>query len=542
MEMVLEFLRDVLSQPALLIGIMSCIGLIALKRPFHKIMTGTLKPILGYLMLAAGAGVIVSNLDPLGKMIEHGFHITGVVPNNEAIVAVAQKVLGVETMSILVVGLLMNLCIARFTKFKYVFLTGHHSLFMACLMSAVLGTAGLSGMELILVGGFLMGAWSAISPAIGQSYTSKVSEMTDQSVTVAEVSSFQLETIMDFHPDVSAILNITPDHLDRHGSMENYIRIKECITMNQTAKDAVVLNYDDPVLREFGESRIEEPEPAEDAADTETEAVAREDGLDGAEDLREPDETAGEEPEQSETEVTETVSEPEAEETDPEEVLSGLKARVFWFSSRERLKEGFFLDGDNIVYADGTKEQILVNVKELQLLGRHNYENVMAAAYIGLLMGVPFEKIRETVRKFKPVEHRIEFVRERTGVRYYNDSKGTNPDAAIQALRAMPGPVLLIAGGYDKNSTYDEWAKEFAGRVKYLVLIGKTRDKIAACAKKYGFTEIMYAEDLKEAVQVCAVYADAGDYVLLSPACASWDMFKNYEERGRVFKECVMAL
>ena len=377
---------------------------------------------------------------------------------------------------------------------------------------------------------------------IGTPYTQEVLKTDKDSVTVAEISSFQLETIMDFHPDVSAILNITPDHLDRHGSMENYIRIKECITMNQTAKDAVVLNYDDPVLREFGESRIEEPEPAEDAADTETEAVAREDGLDGAEDLREPDETAGEEPEQSETEVTETVSESEAEETDPEEVLSGLKARVFWFSSRERLKEGFFLDGDNIVYADGTKEQILVNVKELQLLGRHNYENVMAAAYIGLLMGVPFEKIRETVRKFKPVEHRIEFVRERTGVRYYNDSKGTNPDAAIQALRAMPGPVLLIAGGYDKNSTYDEWAKEFAGRVKYLVLIGKTRDKIAACAKKYGFTEIMYAEDLKEAVQVCAVYADAGDYVLLSPACASWDQFKSYEQRGELFKEYVRAL
>ena len=166
----------------------------------------------------------------------------------------------------------------------------------------------------------------------------------------------------------------------------------------------------------------------------------------------------------------------------------------------------------------------------------------MSADYILLLMGVTFEKIQETFRQFKCVENRIEFVRERTGVRYYNDSKGTNPDAAIQALRAMPGPVLLIAGGYDKNSNYDEWVKEFAGRVKYLVLIGKTRDKIAACAKKYGFTEIMYAEDLKEAVQVCAVYADTGDYVLLSPACASWDMFKNYEERGRVFKECVMAL
>ena len=176
MEEVLLFLRDVLSQPALLIGIMSCIGLVALRKPAHKVMTGTLKPILGYLMLSAGAGVIVTNLDPLGKMIEQGFHITGVVPNNEAIVSVAQSVLGVETMSILVVGLLFNLVIARFTKFKYVFLTGHHSLFMACLLSAVIGATGIKGWELILLGGFLLGAWSAISPAIGQRFTSKVTD------------------------------------------------------------------------------------------------------------------------------------------------------------------------------------------------------------------------------------------------------------------------------------------------------------------------------------------------------------------------------
>ena len=176
MTMVLEFLRDILSQPALLIGIMSCIGLVALKRPFHKILTGTLKPILGYLMLGAGAGVIVANLDPLGKMIEKGFHITGVVPNNEAVVSVAQKLLGVETMSILVAGLLFNLLIARVTKYKYVFLTGHHSLFMACLLSAVLGATAMSGWQLILIGGFILGAWSAISPAIGQQYTSKVTE------------------------------------------------------------------------------------------------------------------------------------------------------------------------------------------------------------------------------------------------------------------------------------------------------------------------------------------------------------------------------
>ncbi|ALB46064.1 PTS ascorbate transporter subunit IIC [Clostridium beijerinckii] len=175
----LEFFRDVLKQPALLMGIMSFVGLIALKKPGHKIMTGTLKPILGYLMLGAGADFITSNLDPLGKMIQEGFHINGVVPNNEAIVSVAQKVLGVETMTILIVGLLINLLIARFTKFKYVFLTGHHSFFMACLLSAVLGTTGMSGTELILFGGFLLGAWSSISPAIGQRFTRKVTDGDD---------------------------------------------------------------------------------------------------------------------------------------------------------------------------------------------------------------------------------------------------------------------------------------------------------------------------------------------------------------------------
>ncbi|SHJ94490.1 PTS system IIC component, L-Asc family [Clostridium amylolyticum] len=176
MVAILEFLRDVLKQPALLMGLMALVGLIALKKPAHKIMTGTLKPILGYIMLGAGADFIVNNLDPLGKMIEHGFHINGVVPNNEAIVSVAQKLLGVETMSILVVGLLVNIVIARFTKYKYIFLTGHHSFFMACLLSAVLGTSGMKGTELILIGGFILGAWSAISPAIGQRYTLKVTD------------------------------------------------------------------------------------------------------------------------------------------------------------------------------------------------------------------------------------------------------------------------------------------------------------------------------------------------------------------------------
>src|SRR5699024_1890069 len=175
----LEFLRDVLSEPALLIGLMAFVGLVALRSPAHKVLTGTLGPILGYIMLSAGADFIVANLEPLGKMIEYGFNIKGVVPNNEAIVAAAQKLLGVETMSILVLGLVLNIVIARITKYKYVFLTGHHSFFMACLLSAVLGATGLEGTQLILIGGFLLGAWSAISPAIGQRYTQKVTDGDD---------------------------------------------------------------------------------------------------------------------------------------------------------------------------------------------------------------------------------------------------------------------------------------------------------------------------------------------------------------------------
>ncbi|EUJ36705.1 PTS ascorbate transporter subunit IIC [Brochothrix campestris] len=172
----LEFLKDMLSEPAILMGLVAMVGLIALKSPGHKVLTGTLGPILGYLMLSAGANVISSNLEPLSKMIEKGFHIKGVVPNNEAITSVAQDLLGVETMSILVVGLLFNLLIARVTRYKYVFLTGHHSFFMACLLSAVLGATGFSGWQMVVVGGFFLGAWSAISPAIGQRFTLKVTD------------------------------------------------------------------------------------------------------------------------------------------------------------------------------------------------------------------------------------------------------------------------------------------------------------------------------------------------------------------------------
>lgn len=310
---------------------------------------------------------------------------------------------------------------------------------------------------------------------IGIPYTEIALSTEDDSVTVAEVSSFQLETIMDFRPNVSAILNITPDHLNRHHTMECYIQVKESITMNQTKEDVCVLNYDDEVLREFGKDEE-------------------------------------------------------------------LQPKVVYFSSSQKLEEGVYLDGDIIVYKHGKTVTEVADVHELQLLGKHNYENVMAAVAIAVNMDVPMETIRKVVKEFKAVEHRIEFVMERFGVKYYNDSKGTNPDAAIQAIKAMPGPIILIAGGYDKNSEYDEWIESFEGRVRYMVLIGQTRDKIAECAKAHGFTDIMYAEDMAEAVRVCSVYADSGNCVLLSPACASWGMFSNYEERGEIFKECVRNL
>ena len=176
MVAILKFFSDILKQPAFLMGLIAFVGLVAQKKPGNKILTGTLKPILGYLMLSAGSNVIVMNLDPLSKMIQKGFHIQGVIPNNEAIVSIAQEVLGVETMYILIIGLVVNLIIARFTKYKYVFLTGHHSFYMACLISAVLNAAGFKGVTLSLIGGFLLGAWSSISPAIGQKYTLKVTD------------------------------------------------------------------------------------------------------------------------------------------------------------------------------------------------------------------------------------------------------------------------------------------------------------------------------------------------------------------------------
>lgn len=308
---------------------------------------------------------------------------------------------------------------------------------------------------------------------IGIPYTSVAADTTEETVTAAEISSFQLETIHRFAPGITAILNITPDHLNRHHTMENYIAAKESITKNQKPEDLCVLNYEDEVLRKFGE---------------------------------------------------------------------GLQTKVAWFSSKRELENGFYVKEDAIYRACDGEITEIIRTNELNLLGRHNYENVMAAVAMALGIGVPLDAVRETLRRFTAVEHRIEYVAEKRGIRFYNDSKATNPDAAIQGIGAMNRPTYLIGGGYDKESVYDEWFDAFHGKVKELVLIGQTRDKIAETAKKHGFTAVTLADSMEEAVAVCYDHAKSGDAVLLSPACASFGMFKNYEERGRIFKEIVRSL
>lgn len=339
---------------------------------------------------------------------------------------------------------------------------------------AITGTNGKTTTT-TLVGEILKNYYSEVHVVgnIGTSYASAALDTTDNGYVVAETSSFQLETVDEFHPKVSAILNLTPDHLNRHHTMEGYVNAKKNIMKNQTAEDFVILNYDDPLTRAIGETAV---------------------------------------------------------------------PQVIYFSSTQVLENGYYFHDRKIYYAKDGDLEVICSASGLKILGLHNMENIMAAVAMARCVGIPMEKIRETITTFMGVEHRIEYVTEKQGVSYYNDSKGTNPDAAIKAVQAMVRPTLLIGGGYDKQSTYDEWIEAFGGKVRYLVLLGETANKIAECARRHGFENIIMTESLEEAVKVCSQKAERGDAVLLSPACASWDMFKSYEERGRMFKEFVHKL
>ncbi len=326
-------------------------------------------------------------------------------------------------------------------------------------------TTTLTG-EILTASGFP----TLVGGNIGTPAISLAERATPETMIVLEVSSFQLETIQIFRPKVAVVLNVTPDHLDRHKTIKIYADAKARIFENQNSEDFAVLNADDPVCVTMAER---------------------------------------------------------------------TRARVFWFSRQKEVKQGAWVRDGNILFRDPERQTEIMQVSEIPLKGTHNLENVLAAVCAGVLMGCSPEKIRQAVRDFKAVEHRLEFVASIRGVDYYNDSKATNVDATIKALESFPANVHLILGGKDKGSDYTVLNELLRQRVKRVYTIGAAAAKIESQIKG---AEVVHAETLESALRKANAVAEPGDVVLLAPACASFDQFKNYEQRGQVFKEIVRGL
>lgn len=292
-------------------------------------------------------------------------------------------------------------------------------------------------------------------------------------ILVAETSSFQLAGTYDYKPHISVLTNITPDHLDYHHTLENYINAKFNNVKNQDERDFAILNYEDEIIRDYSKN---------------------------------------------------------------------IKAKIIFFSADRTLEAGIFVQNGKMIYKDKkdkNETSFIVDIDDIFIPGKHNVENALAAAGACLALNIKPETISRVLKEFKGVEHRLEFSGEYNGVKFYNDSKGTNPDASIKAVQGIEKPIILIAGGYDKKSQYDQFIKSFDNKVKALVLLGETADAIEKCALEYGFNNIYRVQNMDEAVKKCFELSNEGDNVVLSPACASWGMYPNYEVRGGDFKERV---
>ena len=348
---------------------------------------------------------------------------------------------------------------SRFLQGRVVAITGSNGkTTTTTLIGEILKAAGLP----TLVGG-----------NIGTPVIELIPQSTAESVSVLEVSSFQLETVDEFRPWIAAVLNITPDHLDRHGSFEAYAAAKTRITEQQESTDFLVLNGEDKP----------------------TQMVA-----------------------------------------------AKTKAQIFWFSGRRPIKQGAFVHGESVLFvaSEGAKAEPILPVSEIPLKGAHNVENVLAAVCVARLAGVPAEVIRAVVANFKAVEHRLELIRTRDGVEFYNDSKATNVDATMKAVASFAGGIHLILGGKDKDSDYTLLAPLLRERVKAVYTIGSAAEKIER--ELHGVVKMVQAGTMDIAVAAAAEAAVAGDVVLLAPACSSFDQFENYEHRGRVFRQLVDAV
>lgn len=311
---------------------------------------------------------------------------------------------------------------------------------------------------------------SIVAGNIGHALSGLVDEVAAEGIIVAELSSFQLEFIEKLRLNIAVYLNLTPDHLDRHGSMENYAGAKVRIFENQTKGDLAILNWDNPVIRSLGDK---------------------------------------------------------------------LTARICYFSTSQPLEHGFFLSGNDIVFAEKGKLTKVISGEELKLRGNHNMENVMAAIAAGKELGLAFAEIAEVLKEFSPVEHRQEIVGRFRGILYINDSKGTSPDSSIKALQSFKEPIVLIAGGRNKGLDFTDFLLEAKKRVKSLILVGEAAAEIEELARKIGIKAIRRSVSFEDCVKKAIRDAEEGDVVLLSPACTSWDMFKSYEERGELFRQLV---
>ncbi|BAL81309.1 UDP-N-acetylmuramoyl-L-alanine--D-glutamate ligase [Caldisericum exile] len=310
---------------------------------------------------------------------------------------------------------------------------------------------------------------------LGTPYSELLLENPNPEYAVLETSCFQLETIEQYHPEVSVFLNFTEDHLDRYTSMEDYLKAKKRIFINQTESDFAILNYDDEVVKNLSKE---------------------------------------------------------------------IKPQVYYFSLKESIESGAFLKDNKIYFREDkfSKPKEIIEKEEIPLLGLHNVQNTLASILCSIVMGVPVEVIRDGIRTFKGLPHRLEFVREVNGVIFINDSKSTTPDSTIKALESFNQKVILIAGGSSKNNDFTQLAKMFRDKVKFLILLGQTAHQLKEASTKADFHDFAIVGSLKEAITFARNIAKAGDIVLLSPACASFDMFRDFEDRGEQFKEIVSEL
>ncbi len=308
---------------------------------------------------------------------------------------------------------------------------------------------------------------------IGVAFISKALETKKDDIIVIEVSSFQLESIVHFHPQVGVFLNLTQDHLNRHKTMADYEAAKLNLFKNQTKKDFAIINYDDLRVRE---------------------------------------------------------------------ATKNLNATKIYFSRKESLEQGIFVDGKKIVYMDNGNKKEIIPIDEIYIPGKHNLENALAAVAIAVVMDTDIEPIVYTLKTFKGVAHRVEAVDIINGVKFVNDSKATNVDAATKAIDAIDAPILLLAGGLDKETEFDDFINAFNGKVKHMFVYGETAQKLLETANRLNFNHVTRVNDLEEAVNNAYKISSDGDTILLSPACASWDMYKNFELRGEHFKNIVSKL